>query len=328
MFKERGDVPIGFQLVLAFGESVSLILVDVVADLDAALPQSLDDLVTFRFDDARVIGALNDEERRGDLIDIGYRRPLHQEIGFRFRVADPLRHQSAPGWRDCLGEGHQIRGADDIDRGRPVFGQAAHARQCREPAERPAEDGDAIDINPITISQIPNRRFKILELVPAPIPMDQCLIALAIPGGTSDVRGKNGDSSTGEVLIEAGVQISRSLLGLRAAVDREHDGQFARHPGRSVEKCRDLTAVQGWVTDQFWRRQIAFVDPAKKPVRDLGGSTGCQVDDEDLLGVTCLLPQDAEPVTCRREHQRVERACGEIDANRIVTGGQIPNQEL
>ena len=49
---------------------MALVVFDHVGGFDAALAEGVDHLVGFGFDDPWVVGALGDEERGGDFIDV------------------------------------------------------------------------------------------------------------------------------------------------------------------------------------------------------------------------------------------------------------------
>ena len=73
-------IPNRLDLIPAARKAVALVGVDVVAHVDAALAEAFDDLVAFGLHDARVVRALNDEEGRADLVDVGDRRARHQAV--------------------------------------------------------------------------------------------------------------------------------------------------------------------------------------------------------------------------------------------------------
>ena len=62
--QELGRIADCLQLVGAAGEAVALVLIHVVFDLDAAGAQPFDDLIAFALDHPRVVGALDDKQRR------------------------------------------------------------------------------------------------------------------------------------------------------------------------------------------------------------------------------------------------------------------------
>src|SRR5688572_32825834 len=73
-------------LVLLLGEAVALVLADQIPDVGAARPDRFHYLVGLRFRNPRVIGPLDDIERRANLADPAERRDLEQ-LGALFGVA-------------------------------------------------------------------------------------------------------------------------------------------------------------------------------------------------------------------------------------------------
>ena len=102
-----------------------LVLEDDVPDLAVELAEALDHLVGLGLHDARVLRALEDEQRRAYLVDVRDRRALAQELLLRVGVADPLRHEAEPLRRNGPRERDQVRRADDVDRRAPSTPAAA-----------------------------------------------------------------------------------------------------------------------------------------------------------------------------------------------------------
>ena len=73
LFEEGGDVAHCLDFVLALCESVALILIHIVANIDATLAKLFHDLIALRLHYPGVIRTLDHEQRGRDLIDVGYR---------------------------------------------------------------------------------------------------------------------------------------------------------------------------------------------------------------------------------------------------------------
>jgi hypothetical protein len=69
--EEFSDGGVGSGVVLAAGEPVSFIVEDEVRHIDAIAQSGADDLVCFGSGHARVVGTLDDKQRRGDLAGVG-----------------------------------------------------------------------------------------------------------------------------------------------------------------------------------------------------------------------------------------------------------------
>src|SRR5262249_60556795 len=71
-------------------EAVAFVGVDDIFHRLAGGAQRFDDLIAFGLLDARVVGALTDEERRLDAIDLEERRPALEELWLLLEAADAL----------------------------------------------------------------------------------------------------------------------------------------------------------------------------------------------------------------------------------------------
>ena len=133
-----------------FTKPVSLVVLDHVLDLDPPRAQRLDEIVGFGLHDARVVGALDDQQRCSDLVHPGDRR-AGQHVGLLLRigrVADeqvPVVGQVGPGGRrQGPHEVRETRDADVVDRGGEDVGGEGDADQGGVAAVGAAEDRDAI----------------------------------------------------------------------------------------------------------------------------------------------------------------------------------------
>jgi hypothetical protein len=79
--EEADDVVVGGDLVVAVGEAVAFVGVDVIADLDAASAKPVDDLVRLALGNAGISGALDDDQRCGDVVGVGDGGALEQLVG-------------------------------------------------------------------------------------------------------------------------------------------------------------------------------------------------------------------------------------------------------
>src|SRR6266545_1538439 len=158
------------------------------ADFHQTGPPRIDDLVAFGLHHARVVGALDHEQRCADRIDVGHRRARHQELGLGVWIADPGGHHRPPGRRYRAGERDQVAGADDRDPAGPVLGEPAQARQGGEPAVGAAEHTDAIRVDPVQAAQVLGGGLEVAELRPAEVAQDQALVRGAVAGRAAHVR--------------------------------------------------------------------------------------------------------------------------------------------
>src|SRR5438552_17795886 len=85
-FEPLARQPVGADLIRIAREAVAFVVEDDVLDVAAELAKPLDHLVGLGLDDARVLRALDDEQRRAHLVDVRDRRALEQELLLRLSV--------------------------------------------------------------------------------------------------------------------------------------------------------------------------------------------------------------------------------------------------
>ncbi|PZR65707.1 MAG: hypothetical protein DLM66_14870 [Candidatus Dormiibacter spiritus] len=119
--QEAGGRAVGADLVGGLAEAVTLVLEDQVLDRPAELAQALHHLVGLRLHHPGVRGALNDEQRRPGLLDVGDGGALDEEVPVGLRVTDPHFHEPLPEGRHRGGEGDQIAGSEEVHRAGPVL---------------------------------------------------------------------------------------------------------------------------------------------------------------------------------------------------------------
>jgi hypothetical protein len=83
--KQPLDRPVHVNEVVRVDETVPLVVLGHVLDVDSTGPQWCHEMVGFGLDDARVVGALDDQQRGADLVDLGDGR-ASQHVGFLLRV--------------------------------------------------------------------------------------------------------------------------------------------------------------------------------------------------------------------------------------------------
>ena len=144
--EEALDGAVGVHPVLRLDEAVALVVLDHVLHLDAARAQGRDDLVRLGLGDARVVGALDHQQRGRDVVDPVERR-ARLEVGQLLgvvRVADVAepgaRQQRAPVGGERAHQRDEARRADHADRGREDVGREGGADQRGVPAVGAAVD--------------------------------------------------------------------------------------------------------------------------------------------------------------------------------------------
>ncbi len=127
--------------------------------------QALDHVARLGLDHARVVLALDDEQRAADLIDVGAGRALDQEVVVPFRVADGDGEVLPPWGRDAVLEVEQVVGAEQIDGGAPQLGMAAGQGQGHVAAVRAADHGRARDVEARVLRQHLRHRMHVVQPV-------------------------------------------------------------------------------------------------------------------------------------------------------------------
>ena len=109
----------------------------------------LHDLIGLGLLHARVVGALPDQQRLLDRVDVRERRTLGQQLlaFLGARIADArgeLFEERLPVRRDRREQRLQVRRADDVDAARERVGREREADERRVAAVRTAVDGDLV----------------------------------------------------------------------------------------------------------------------------------------------------------------------------------------
>ena len=113
LIEEVQDRGVAAVLVLLLAEAVALVVEDDVLDRDAVRLHRLDDLVRLDLEDARVVRALEHQERLPDLRGVEQRRDPVQVLAVDRRVAELLVERLAerlPVGGDARQRAHPVRG--------------------------------------------------------------------------------------------------------------------------------------------------------------------------------------------------------------------------
>ena len=87
LVQKAGDSGIGDQAIGAFDDSMAFVLETQVFNGYLALAQGGDDLLGFADGHARVVGTMNDDQRRGDAFDMTNWRNLFQKFAIFLQTA-------------------------------------------------------------------------------------------------------------------------------------------------------------------------------------------------------------------------------------------------
>src|SRR3954447_23215216 len=115
LVEERGRARIGVQLVRQLLEAVPLVVVDEQLAADAALGQRAMDLLRLTHGDAGVVGAVDDEERRPDAVDVRQGRRLPEEVAVALERAVLALAELAPPLGGVLEERDEAGDSGELD---------------------------------------------------------------------------------------------------------------------------------------------------------------------------------------------------------------------
>src|SRR5438105_13365612 len=101
MFREEtDDRVVTTHAVLELQHVMPFVLEYEVVDVVSQLTEILDELAGLGLDDARVVLALDDEQRARDVLDIRLRRTFDEEVVIANRIAERQREVRLPGLRN------------------------------------------------------------------------------------------------------------------------------------------------------------------------------------------------------------------------------------
>src|SRR5687767_10961589 len=228
--------------VLARAEAVSFTLVHVVLVHLARGAQRGHDLLCLRQRYARVVLALEDQQRRFDLRDMRQRRAVAIALGVVLWIAE-LAHkhlaQVAAGRVVHRLPGHD---ADDRDAGRPTVRVHRERHERHESAVAAAIHADTLWIGNALLREPVEPLHDVLEILPGPVLAIRLLELAAVAGRPADVRSQNDVAAIREPL--AGAVPPAVMLARRTTVyvhDRRRRSVAAQGLRvRDVEECGDL----------------------------------------------------------------------------------------
>jgi hypothetical protein len=248
---EEVDHPrVGLDAVLQLRDAVALVLEDELLDRDV-LAGLLGDLLGLPDGDARVVRAVEDEQRRGDGLDVVDGADGLEELAvLRQRAVLGLTEFAAPG-AGVLQERDEVGDADYVDAGGPEVGILRERGEDHEAAVGAAERGDAagvdggVVVEPLDAgAEVPHRVHPVADVVGAGV-------LLPVAGGAPDVGLEDGVATGDEVLAQ---RVERGpALALGAAVDVDDDGDLAGAlvgVGGEGEEAGDLQPVEALEVDQ------------------------------------------------------------------------------
>jgi hypothetical protein len=310
------------QFVGAVGEGVPFVVVDLVADVGPALAQGGGDLGGGGLGDARVLAALDDQQRGLDLTGVGQRGPLTQLPGVAVGVAQDPVDVRPPGRRAGPGQFDQVGRPAHGHAGRPRDGQPGQAGQGGEPAVAASVHGHPGRIDPVQLPQVPDRSLEVFQVDAAPVPVDPFLPGLPVPGGAAYVRRQHADTGR-EQALDQRIVGGAGLAG-RAAVDVQQHRVPASTSG-PVQQPRDGGTVRGAEHDRPRDHRRPVSHRHRTGIGQLPHRPGGQVRDEDLAGPLGGIQHQRHPLPVGGQGQRLHQAgrqFGQAQRDIVAPGAQ------
>src|SRR5579859_8029139 len=165
--EEAGDGGVGGEVGGTFGELVALVLETQVFDGYATSAQGGDDLLRLADRHARIVGAVDDEHRRGDAVHLVDGRDVFEEVAVVLQAAVLGLTQPATPGSGVFQERHEIGDADDVHAGGPYLGIGGDSGQHHEAAVAAAPDGDAPRVGDAALGQPRRRVLEVMHRIHA-----------------------------------------------------------------------------------------------------------------------------------------------------------------
>ena len=189
-----------------------------------------------------IVGAVDDEQRSAEVVEVGEGRHVVQKLSVVLeRAVLALAGLPAPRSR-VLEERHEAGDPHDVDARGPQLGLEGEAGQHHVPAVGATPQRRPLGIE-VLGSQPRVQRFEVAHGVEALPHIIEVVVALSVTGGAPHIGGGHGVAAVHEVL-EHGVELGL-VLPLRAAMHHHHDrGRTPSRRRRSVQEDGDRLAVE------------------------------------------------------------------------------------
>ncbi len=241
--------------IVLVGESMSLVVGDHVLDIAAEVAHRDDDLVRLGLDDAGVVGALDDEQRSGDLVGREEGRlllePLH--VLWILGIADLLVEElprRLPVCGDRVEECQHVRDAYIRDAAGVYVRCEGQSGQRRVAAVRTAVDRDLLRIGDTLVDEVIDTVGDVVLHRKAPLLLAGVEERLAVSGRCPEVGLEDGIAAVRHVL-DLGV-VTPHVTRPRAAVRVDDYGKVLRlYALRNGEVAVDGKSVAGLVLDRL-----------------------------------------------------------------------------
>ena len=179
-----------------------LVLEHEVVDVLAAGAQALDEIRRLLLDDARVVLALDHEQRAGDVLDVRARRALDEEVALGRRVAEREREERLPRLGDALAERDEVVRAEHVAGCAPQLGVARGEHERHVAAVGASDDAGARDVDALVVRQDFLHRVHVVEpVLAAPVAVDALRVCEAVAGRAAAFGTKTAKPSSVRIWI-------------------------------------------------------------------------------------------------------------------------------
>src|SRR5438309_1363624 len=246
---------------------------------------------------AWIVGAVDDEQRRADVVDVGERRRLDEEVVVVGERSVLALAERPPPLRGVLEERREAGYPHDVHTRRPELRLERKTGEHHVPAVGAAPQRGARRIEAFLCAQPSVERLEIADGVQPLALVVEAMEALAVARRSTHVRRDDGVAAMDEVLHD-GIE-ARDELALGAAVDDDDNGDVSACFARTVHVQRDRLPVEGREPVHFrldkhvpWDRVRAGGEPrdgSRLDVVDSRGHRGGDTDASLSCGATCSL---------------------------------------
>jgi hypothetical protein len=312
-------------------EAVPFVFRAQIPDAGAVRAHLGDDLLGLRVGNARVVPALDDEQRLGDPGGVGERRDPQHEVAHRriALVAVLDTPQVAPVALGVLQKTDEVRDADDVDRAGDPVGVVGRHRQAHVAAvasarhHHPSRIEAGLERDPV------EQGTDVLDRILALDAVVERKEGLAEARRAAHVRPDHGDAELfDEVVVAAEKAELRLTLGTAVDID-ENRPATAEASRRCAQQPRDLAPVEAPPADDRLLAEPGCVDTRRR-VRgrpSLHGAVG-GVDDRDRARRRAALVGDGEPGQARMEVGIGDAAVRQLRGGQLVEGVRVEEANL
>ncbi len=260
---------------------------DNVFDGDVVLLHGGDEFVAFDLQHARIVLALDDEQRLHDVGGVEQRRDTRVAFGVGGRVAHLVKERlflGAPPCGDFLQRARPVGDAEDVDAGVEFFWAEGEGCGDHVAAVGPAHDGDLVFLHPVERLQVLLAMDDVVEIDFAVLLVVHVEEGLAVARRAAVVHAQDGVAVVGEVLVHRRITLAVLTAGSAVNVHDSGDGVLGARAFRLEQDGRDIEAVEALVANDFSFNEHLLVDRRVEVLRQARGGACGEVCHEHVGG--------------------------------------------